>query len=1843
MTQYLKKTLSPTQREFYPDLAESTREKLSAFSHRRWQLRSARGLACTWCIGLTLLLVAVLVDSWTVGETWRAAIAATFYVLLVSAAILWALPPLFHRTTFIDAAQRLERTSSRLRNHLLSALELSRQRDASAQSSAAFRSELQTQVADRMEAINVTTLLPWRKIQKTLASTAVATIILLVACWIPSLHSVQRIGRILLPLADLGRNSGIAIELVRPLPHAKIIPASDSIAITAKITGWHDRPPNKTTPLVVELQTRTGASQNSVKMAQRTPLATARTSADAQFWEAMLNTHEEWIEYRVVAQQSYTPWYRLQTQSRPTVTQFIKRISLPHYAHPEMVEAIEPNGNIRALIGSRIQLIVQVAPTVDVVQLVWEDSQAARSVEPQQFTQLDAQHWSTEFDLQRSGKYRVQLHDATTGLNNEFSPSYHVTALTDAPPQVRWIAPNNASLLATPHASIDLELQVQDELPVERVRGEYRINGARWVPTELPLPQQPEPSSPQRKEWNFKAAIPWKLDLLPLQLTSGDTLEVKISAIDAMEQTGVSEILHIALSSTSVSLHPSPSQQFSLKLADQIDDIASKLAQQAEASNSVPDEHLYESLDGIRKDLEGVLSLAEQAIVSSEDSLERAELAQVAECLAKLHSALVAITSLRASTESIPTAPATAENKTDPWFKQVDSLAQQAGTLAHSFRMQVSYVFTQQISMQISRLAETQQQILADSIASDTSIVHLVRRQAVLGLQLTEIQQAIADSLESTHEVTAEPLRLVVDQLSIQTAQIERVSEDANLRTLRHNAQGVATNLAALTAPSSLVPNIRDALQASQLRIQQLAGSVANSLLEFPALTQQTLASNTTPPSHREIGSNNIPAMQLALRRSLQRAAHAHRYSSDLGAARRAWDAIFDSRGAHVAPPQDPSTTILQALRILESQHKLSLGQSLLARLVESENEPVSKSSANRLYAEEASRWWEAHGRMLQFVADELRSTNIPQNLTSRFAEYPKSASFQEIDAQLTARCDPMGSEPSVSLALPLKRGLQEVEHLTLLFQPYVDRARQRLNELSPSLNELARHAAEATRELATQTDALAKTLESAERLPAEARLDQLQQLRASASHPIEELREALSDSADVQDLLQREQIEVAQRADRAREVVEQVAKTVAQSLDNLSSIELAQRPLQQLQQAAQQQLESSQTLDAVAEYLLGSFPGDGEGLELNELPASNVASDSGETQEPSEGGPTESSAPSDIAPTSGLSSADYAQAQALANLAHTDPQELMRQLENELKQLPPMQRELSQLSQQAVELAFATLETATALQATLAPQLQQSDPVWHGNASARQLAINSAREQAHQLLKLLLSESRWTAGSAKEQATATSLREAETLLQQTLEFADQSRQESSLELLNVASEKIHRQLQAIESVVQTAHRNLLSATERDIHRTPTDLVDRRREMKDRGRRIQQQLARNAQQLLKLEQQQLPSQGRERSSDMYETQQRRIAMAEQRAEKINQLHWTDFPGKNPAAALGAQLTQLLEEELASILHELAVIHPLPDQTWSSGAALSSAVETQHEIQQQVEFAIEELARAARHEQRLLNMLTARQLGQATQQTTATNQQEIQASVEALAAAIASTPSASLDNMPSTSRPSSTDSIPNNKSVELHSSTAAVQASRDAVLALQAATDALRQMRPTEEQADRAPASPASESNAGNPSSSAESLSSLLDASELARMLDELDQQQHADLELGENEDDATGQPSSVSPTTAPPTALSEAAQELAHRMSQSRQPPSQDAPSDLGMATDSNLADVNPHPPVPVQVLAVERADERWGYLPTQSAEEAIESRRETVLPLYRQQIEAYFRELARKPQRSAE
>ena len=154
-------------------------------------------------------------------------------------------------------------------------------------------------------------------------------------------------------------------------------------------------------------------------------------------------------------------------------------------------------------------------------------------------------------------------------------------------------------------------------------------------------------------------------------------------------------------------------------------------------------------------------------------------------------------------------------------------------------------------------------------------------------------------------------------------------------------------------------------------------------------------------------------------------------------------------------------------------------------------------------------------------------------------------------------------------------------------------------------------------------------------------------------------------------------------------------------------------------------------------------------------------------------------------------------------------------------------------------------------------------------------------------------------------------------------------------------------------------------------------------------------------------------------------------------------------------------------------------------------------------------------------------------------------------------------------------------------------------------------------------------------NTGQPTES----DSPLTPQQMAQMLDELDRQLNGQSSLGAQDNNQPGQAgNSAQPA---PSTLAEAARRLAASMSQSRQPTAPNANADIGMATEGQLADVNPQPPVPVRILDLERLDGEWGALREQSAEEMIETRRDALSAQVRRQVEAYFRVLSEKSQKA--
>ena len=166
-------------------------------------------------------------------------------------------------------------------------------------------------------------------------------------------------------------------------------------------------------------------------------------------------------------------------------------------------------------------------------------------------------------------------------------------------------------------------------------------------------------------------------------------------------------------------------------------------------------------------------------------------------------------------------------------------------------------------------------------------------------------------------------------------------------------------------------------------------------------------------------------------------------------------------------------------------------------------------------------------------------------------------------------------------------------------------------------------------------------------------------------------------------------------------------------------------------------------------------------------------------------------------------------------------------------------------------------------------------------------------------------------------------------------------------------------------------------------------------------------------------------------------------------------------------------------------------------------------------------------------------------------------------------------------------------------------------------------------------ASTAPGSP-SDSSSGSPSGSPPS---ALSPQQMAQLLDELDRQLNAGDNLGAQDNNQPGQQSSAGQPA--PSTLAEAAKKLAAGMSRMREPPTPAANADVGMATESQMANVNPQPPVPVRVLDVERLDSQWGDLREQSSDEMIETRRDALSPQVRKQVEAYFRTLSERSQKA--
>ena len=261
---------------------------------------------------------------------------------------------------------------------------------------------------------------------------------------------------------------------------------------------------------------------------------------------------------------------------------FHKTIYSPDYTQLPPLTVVEEHGDLEVFAGSRVRLELELNMPVSEACLRWTtavssdvEQPSAASTESEQSAastelSIDAQTGRVfvEFAVERSGAYRVHLASSDTGFTNDFSPVFRITAIADGPPRLAWVKPVTASVVAAREEIRALQLHVDDELPVARVVQRLRVNSGAWSDSELAAPLEKS------------GDIDWNLDLLPLELTAGDYVDLQLVVTDRQGQVSQSTPLQIMVSATSIHLVESEADRQRQLVAKQLETLAEGIAKQ---------------------------------------------------------------------------------------------------------------------------------------------------------------------------------------------------------------------------------------------------------------------------------------------------------------------------------------------------------------------------------------------------------------------------------------------------------------------------------------------------------------------------------------------------------------------------------------------------------------------------------------------------------------------------------------------------------------------------------------------------------------------------------------------------------------------------------------------------------------------------------------------------------------------------------------------------------------------------------------------------------------------------------------------------------------------------------------------------------------------------------------------------------------------------------------------------------------------------------------------------------------------------------------------------------------
>lgn len=495
--------MTPVQTEEFTGLLS----RLASIRIRWLAIDTFRGGSLVIASAAGLLLCALFLDRiWPLPAAGLYSIDCAVVATIISVLFLALLRPVFRRRSDESIAIHIEDSYRNLEGQLINAVQLGK---SSLLSSNPFTSLVVRKNCHQLEKVDFSPALPWRKLKSPTISCVLA--IALAAAYgiqYPD-HFQNSMKRYLFPSRGIAPLTATIIDSVEP--GDAILLSGTDLVVRAKLSG---DPPS-------QLFLRVGTEKNWRELTDPTIDAQGRPQ-----WSLPHITRA--MDYQVVAGDAISQIFHIELTETPGVKSLDIALSFPDYTNraPEQKEA--HGGNIEALVGTEVKLLLHANKPLKSAELRRSNSDLLTlSLAEDKITA------SGTFTIVGNETYWFVLAD-TAGNPNVDPVKFSIVALKDQSPSVQLISSTEEvklrpdEILKAPFAALDDYGIAAARLKVEVTRAFDRST------------QNLDPVALKIAVVRADLTDEFTISALKLKLLDGDVLRYQIEVEDAIGQSALS-------------------------------------------------------------------------------------------------------------------------------------------------------------------------------------------------------------------------------------------------------------------------------------------------------------------------------------------------------------------------------------------------------------------------------------------------------------------------------------------------------------------------------------------------------------------------------------------------------------------------------------------------------------------------------------------------------------------------------------------------------------------------------------------------------------------------------------------------------------------------------------------------------------------------------------------------------------------------------------------------------------------------------------------------------------------------------------------------------------------------------------------------------------------------------------------------------------------------------------------------------------------------------------------------------------------------------------------------------